>query len=168
MTTTHEHSIALADKWNLYYHLPQDKSWELSSYKTVMVDINRADTLLSLVNGVSHNIIKYCMLFVMRKGITPMWEDKLNRNGGCFSYKVPNKTVPEVWNALFLSLCGESLTVLPTNSKLVNGITVSPKKNFCVVKIWMRDCTVQDPEAIIDIPGLPRQGCLFKNHAPEF
>ena len=168
MTTTHEHSLELADTWNLYYHLPQDKSWELSSYKTIMQDINRADSLLALVNGVSHNIIKYCMLFVMRKGITPMWEDKLNRNGGCFSYKVPNKSVAEVWNALFLMLCGESLTVSPAHSKLVNGITVSPKKNFCVVKIWMRDCTVQDPEAIVDIPGLPRQGCLFKNHAPEF
>jgi len=168
MTTTHEHSLILADKWNLYYHLPQEKSWELSSYKTIMADINRADTLLALVNGVSHNIVKYCMLFVMRKGITPMWEDKQNRNGGCFSYKVPNKNVAEVWQALFLSLCGESLTVSPAHSKLVNGITVSPKKNFCVVKIWMRDCTVQDPESIIEIPGLPRQGCLFKNHAPEF
>ncbi len=160
--------MQLNDKWNFYYHLPQDKSWHISSYKFIVQDIDRADKLLSLVEHTPANVIKYCMLFVMRKGITPMWEDPKNRNGGCFSYKVPNKNVDEVWRALCLALCGETLCIDHKHSALMNGITVSPKKNFCIVKIWMADCSVQDPDVIITIPNLPKVGCLFKCHAPEF
>jgi hypothetical protein len=108
------------------------------------------------------------MLFVMRDGITPMWEDPRNRNGGCFSYKVVNKSVPEVWKALFYSLCGESLCIDSKNSKHINGIAISPKKNFCIIKIWMDTSVLQDSGIIINIPNLTKQGCLFKKHEPEF
>ena len=108
------------------------------------------------------------MLFVMRDGITPMWEDPKNRNGGCFSYKVSNKHVPEVWKNLFFGLCGESLCVKSEHSTYVNGITISPKKNFCIIKIWLSNTKLQDPNSIISIPNLLKQGCLFKMHEPEF
>jgi len=51
----------------------------------------------------------------------------------------------------------------------VNGITISPKKNFCVIKIWMANCDSQD-STIIDgsIQGIEPQGCLFKKHNPEY
>jgi hypothetical protein len=108
------------------------------------------------------------MLFVMRSGITPMWEDKRNRNGGCFSYKVLNKHVYDIWKMLFYALCGETLCKDVKYAHMLNGITISPKKNFCIVKIWLSDCKLQDPSQIIDIPNLSTQGCLFKKHAPEF
>ena len=46
------------------------------------------------------------MLFIMKTGITPMWEDPKNREGGCFSYKITNKFVVDVWKKLSLLLCG--------------------------------------------------------------
>jgi hypothetical protein len=108
------------------------------------------------------------MFFVMRNGITPMWEDARNRNGGCFSYKVNNKQVHEVWKNLFYMLCGESLCVDPELNKHINGITISPKKNFCIIKIWLDVSNYQDPNVINDIPNLSKNGCLFKKHEPEF
>jgi hypothetical protein len=51
---------------------------------------------------------------------------------------------------------------------LINGISISPKRSFCIVKIWMRDCSIQDPNIIIDIKDLQKNGCLFKKHEPEF
>jgi hypothetical protein len=158
----------LLGKWNLYYHLPQDKNWDLASYKVIMGDISQADQVVALNEQMPANIIRYCMLFVMRKGIAPMWEDPKNRNGGCFSYKVINKQVVDVWKTLMYALCGETLCVNPKWNHLVNGITISPKKNFCIIKIWLTDCSVQDPEIIISIPNLTKQGCLFKKHEPEF
>ena len=104
----------------------------------------------------------------MRKGITPMWEDKRNRLGGCFSYKVVNKLVYDVWKMLCYSLCGETLCKDVSKTHLINGITVSPKKNFCIVKIWLSDCSMQDPDVLIPIANLSKQGCLFKKHNPEF
>jgi len=158
----------LYDKWNMYYHLPQDKNWGLSSYKLIMGDIDSAEKVIALNQTIPENIVKYCMLFVMRVGITPMWEDPKNRTGGCFSFKVINKQVYGVWKSLLYALCGETLFHDRSYHKLVNGITISPKKNFCIIKIWMIDYTMQNPEALITIPNLFTQGCLFKKHEPEF
>ena len=158
----------LIDKWNLYYHLPHDKSWELVSYHIIMNNIDTAEKIILLNEEISETIIKNCMLFAMRTGITPMWEDPRNRNGGCFSFKVINKQVYGVWKTLFYSMCGETLCVKPEHNKLINGITISPKKNFCIIKIWLMNCSVQDPNIIIPILNLSKQGCLFKKHEPEF
>ena len=159
---------SLNDKWNLYYHLPHDKSWELSSYSSIMKHIDCVETIVALNNQIHDNIIRNCMLFVMRDGITPMWEDPRNRNGGCFSYKVSNKCVPDVWRNLFAGLCGETLTCDKLHSKHVNGITISPKKNFCIIKIWLSVGNLQDPSIITPINNLLKLGCLFKKHEPEF
>ena len=158
----------LHGKWNLYYHLPHDKNWELSGYTIIMNSIDTAEKVISLNETITEHVVKNCMLFVMRVGITPMWEDPRNRNGGCFSYKVINKQVHELWKNLFYLLCGEALCVDPSHSKHINGITISPKKNFCIIKIWLDTSQYQDPNIIVSIPNLLKQGCLFKKHEPEF
>ena len=165
-TPTHHH--ALNGKWNLYYHLPQDKNWDVSSYSIIMSNIDTAEKVISLNESVHDNVIKNCMLFVMREGITPMWEDPINRDGGCFSYKISNKYVPEVWKQLFYLIVGETLCNDTALSKHLNGITVSPKKNFCIIKIWLDVANLQDPSIIANIPNLQKMGCLFKKHEPEF
>lgn len=158
----------LAFSWNMYYHLPQEKKWTLESYVPIYENIQSLAELISINECVSDNVIRYCMLFVMKKGITPMWEDVANRNGGCFSYKVLNKVVPDVWRKLMYMLCGNSLTVNPNYMNNVNGITISPKKNFSIIKIWLKDCSLQDPEIIQPIPNLIKNGCVFRKHEPEF
>jgi len=163
-----QRSYKLMNSWNLYYHLPQCKTWDLLSYKPIMKKINSALDVIALNETLDPKLIKYCMLFLMKDGITPMWEDKKNRNGGCFSFKVPNKQVVEVWKSLFYAVCGETLCINPKHNDLINGITISPKKNFCIIKVWLLDCSLQDPDLLIDIPNLLKQGCLFKKHEPEF
>lgn len=165
-TPTPQHN--LLGKWNLYYHLPHDKNWELSGYTVIMSSVDTVEKVVSLNESIHENIIKNCMLFVMRDGITPMWEDPRNRNGGCFSYKVINKFVPEVWRNLFAALCGETLSIDQKLSHHINGITISPKKNFCIIKIWLDTANYQDPGMISNIPNLSKQGCLFRKHEPEF
>ena len=39
---THLHS--LNDKWDLYYHLPHDKNWNLESYVPIKNDIDNVET----------------------------------------------------------------------------------------------------------------------------
>lgn len=158
----------LLGKWDLYYHLPHDKNWDLSGYTIIMNSIDTAEKVISLNETISENVVKNCMLFAMRSGITPMWEDPKNRNGGCFSYKVINKQVPELWKTLFYLLCGETLCVEQKHNKHINGITISPKKNFCIIKIWLDTSLYQDSNMIVQIPNLTKQGCLFKKHEPEF
>jgi hypothetical protein len=159
----------LHDKWDMYYHLPHEKCWDLSSYRTVLSKFDTLEEVITLNDVlISEYIVQHSMLFVMRQGITPMWEDVKNRNGGCFSFRVPNKFVHPIWKSLMYALCGETLFMDRANSKHVNGITVSPKKNFCIIKVWMDSCEIMDPNSMINIPNLSKQGCLFKKHEPEF
>lgn len=154
----------LIGKWDLYYHLPYVKEWDISSYTVIMKNIDTVEKLVAINKYTPELIIKQCMLFVMRTGITPRWEDPKNKNGGCFSFKIVNKFVVSVWKLLFYSMCGETIFEKSNHNSLVNGITISPKKNFCIIKIWMENCSVQDPNLIVQIPNLIKQGCLFNKH----
>ena len=69
------------------------------------------------------------MLFIMKQGISPMWEDPKNRDGGCFSYKVPNKSVVKAWSELTYRIVGASISNTNPFVNSVTGITISPKKN---------------------------------------
>jgi hypothetical protein len=154
----------LKDKWTLYCHLPSEKDWNLSGYTVILSDIDTVETTVAINRALTENIVKYSMLFFMRKGITPIWEDEKNKNGGCFSYKVINKHVIQVWRHMMYMLAGESLGMNADYSNCINGITISPKKNFCIIKIWLCDANHQDPKMIDNIDNLTKHGSLFKRH----
>jgi len=162
---THPH--ALFDKWVFWAHLPHDTDWTLKSYKKIMV-FTTIEEVIAFYQALPDKIVKNCMLFLMREGITPTWEDEKNRKGGCFSFKIPNKNVSTIWSRLSYVLTGETLSIDKKLLRAANGITISPKKSFCIIKIWMADCNNQNPALLSAIPGLSIQGCLFKKHKPEY
>jgi len=109
----------LSDEWCLWAHLPHDTDWSLNSYKNIYT-MKTAENTIAINESLPPRLVNNCMLFIMRKGVTPLWEDPKNRSGGCFSYKVSNKSVHECWKMLTYNLVGESLS---SNSKLQNNIT---------------------------------------------
>ena len=154
----------LYDKWTLWAHLPHDTDWTLKSYKRIY-DFDTVEQAITLTETLPEKLIKNCMLFIMRNGIQPTWEDEKNASGGCFSYKINNKNVKETWTALTYMLSGETITNDRSLSKIVNGITISPKKNFCIIKIWTNTCSYQAATIIRPFKDLiVPQGCLFKKH----
>lgn len=159
----------LNDTWVLYAHLPHDTNWNTDSYK-VITELRFVEQVIALIDCIPEEVTTGCMLFLMRKGIFPTWEDPSNRSGGCFSYKITNKNSSSVWRKMTYLLCGETLCENETIMNKINGITISPKKNFCILKIWMNTCSHQDP-SIINYPGgniIAEHGCLFKSHNPEY
>jgi hypothetical protein len=167
-TQSIENFHPLSDKWCLWAHLPHDIDWSLNSYKAIYT-MGTVEETIAITESMPDILVKNCMLFIMRKGVKPTWEDPVNRNGGCFSYKVSNKCVYDVWKELTYVLVGGSISKSNSFVSCVTGITISPKKNFCIIKIWMTNCVNQNPEIITsEIKGLISQGCLFKKHAPEY
>lgn len=152
----------LNDEWTLWAHLPHDIDWKLSSYKKI-ITIKSVQDILALYHYLPDIMIKNCMLFLMRKNINPIWEDQKNKNGGCFSYKINNKIIISCWKNLSYLLLGETLCE-SSIAEHVNGITISPKKNFCIIKIWMTNCDYQNPDIIRELEGIIKHGCLFKKH----
>lgn len=153
----------LKNKWTFWSHLPNETDWSLNSYKNITT-FDTVESILTLYENLPENIIKYCMLFIMKEGITPVWEDEQNRNGGCFSYKINNKFVAQIWKDLSYSLMGETLTENDSFNNNINGITISPKKNFCIIKIWISNCDNTEPNIIKNINGLVPNESFFKKH----
>ena len=158
----------LSDKWTLWAHLPHNTDWSIKSYISISTFATVEDAIC-VTETLPEILVVNCMLFLMKEGIKPTWEDPKNRNGGCFSYKVSNKNVHKVWKSLTYVVAGASVSKNTSFVNCVTGITISPKKNFCILKIWMTDCNNQNPGIVTnEVEGLMPQGCLFKKHNPEY
>jgi hypothetical protein len=151
----------LNSEWCLWAHMPHNTDWSVNSYINIST-FKTAEDAIAITETLTDVLVKNCMLFVMKKNIAPVWEDPQNRNGGFFSYKISNKIVYDVWKKLTYALVGETVCSDYNHFRLVSGISVSPKKDFCIIKIWMSSGTNQNPKMFLsDIKGLVSQGCLF-------
>lgn len=153
----------LYDKWTFWAHLPHDTDWSLNSYQK-LVSISSLEEAVTLNNIIPEEMICNCMLFVMRDGINPLWEDSHNKDGGSFSFKIDNNQVNELWQEMVYRLVGEDLFINENSVKKITGITISPKKNFCILKIWLTDCTEQNVNMLNINEKLNVNGCIFKKH----
>lgn len=158
----------LANRWTMWAHLPHDTDWSIQSYKKIYT-MKSVEESIALMETIPDVLVKNCMLFLMKDGVKPIWEDPKNRDGGCFSYKISNKLVYDVWKELSYVLVGETISSQPSFVTNVTGITISPKKNFCIIKIWMSNCSNQNPGIVTsDVKNIMSQGCIFKKHTPEY
>lgn len=129
-------SMELHNKWIVWFHDPSDNNWDLTSYKKIY-EISTIKEFWNLYNKLDNKIIENSMFFVMRENIDPIWEHKDNINGGSWSFKIPKGNILETWMNISMALFGE--TINKTTKNIINGISISPKKNFCIIKIWNKN-----------------------------
>jgi hypothetical protein len=79
------------------------------------------------------------MFFLMREHIFPAWDDPCNISGGCVCLKIPKSIVETFWHAVCANLLGETLVkeAYRDTDCIVNGVSISPKNFFCIIKIWL-------------------------------
>ena len=153
----------LSDKWTLWAHLPHDTNWSIDSY-TKICTFASIEESIALCETLPEQMVRNCMLFLMKDDITPLWEDKQNKQGGCFSFKVNNKNVISSWKRLVYCLVGNTITSNELLNKNITGITISPKKSFCIIKVWLSNTSFQNPRLLSETIGLKFEGCIFKKH----
>lgn len=150
--------------WVLWYHLPTNNDWTISGY-TKICEFDYVEDAINILNHIPENVLTSVCIFLMKKGIQPLWEDKLNVNGGVFSYRITNKYVFETFRDLAYVVIGETTSSSRQFNERVNGITISPKKNFCVIKVWMKTVDFQNPALITnEIKNLVPNTAIFKVH----
>ena len=155
----------LSDKWSLYAHLPHDTDWSINSYKQIL-EFNYLEHGITLFEAIPEKMTQNCMLFLMKNDIKPTWEDPENRNGGSFSFKVAIHDVHECWRDLCYLIIGESITNDKDFLKNINGVTISPKRNFCIIKIWTKDSGISTLANLVGISKLNVKEVQFKKHNP--
>jgi len=124
----------LDNNWTLWFHEINNNNWKLSSYKKVYV-FNDLNTYLNIYRKI--NNFSAGMFFIMKEKILPIWEAKENKNGGYWSLKISKNNINKVWKDITLQLLGNTL-VKENKLNLINGISLSPKINNCIIKIWLK------------------------------
>ena len=78
-----------------------------------------------------------------------------------------------IFKILLYKIIGNTLCSNEDTLNNISGISISPKKNFCIIKIWMRNkndivnhdyTSNKDPFAIHTIFNIEEQLCVFKEH----
>ena len=165
MEKSPEHPVhKLSDNWTLWAHLPNDNNWSLKSYKK-LVTLESVEKTNAINEYIPDKFIKSCSLFVMRNNIKPMWEAEENVNGGCLSFKIYKKNIYESWNQLTYFLIGEKVLKNESDNLKVNGISISPKKTFSILKIWFSDKTINDPKFLNNMNLFKFEDAIYKAHS---
>ena len=127
----------LNDVWSLYFHDPYDMNWDPNSYKFIST-MSSVDDFVNIYIGFKE-LWSRGMFFIMREHITPRWEDEYNRDGGCFSYKIMKNDLDDKWFEICSIMLGEILGKNDMISENINGISISPKKNYHIIRIWIKN-----------------------------
>ena len=122
--------------WTLYFHAQDDNKWNLASFIKVGT-VTTWREFWSLIEELKVETISEGMFFFMRDPIPPLWENHQNIRGGSYSIRVQKKDAGDVYvtyaiGAMISQMCKDT-------SNQINGISISPKKGFNIIKIWNID-----------------------------
>ena len=156
----------LNDNWILWYH-HEKNNWKINGYRKIY-KIETIKHFWELYNNFDRiGGINNQHFFLMREGIEPIWEDEMNKKGGCWSYKKMENESFELWEDLSVRIIGENL--LDDNTDL-NGLSICLKRQSnSVIKIWNKNSKNNNISLINkDILNKYGKDILYIAHIPEF
>ena len=155
---------SLNTKWVLWYHSINDTQWNKQSYKNLFT-ISNLYELKIMNDNLLKNHLQNGMFFIMRDGIFPTWEDPDNREGCCISFKISSHILKDQWNYIVERILTEDILKDTDKVNLLNGISIAPKKEFNIVKIWLRKHDQNYTEWLKEYePNFTKEKALIKKH----
>ncbi|MBV68170.1 MAG: hypothetical protein CMG26_07435 [Candidatus Marinimicrobia bacterium] len=154
----------LNSNWCIWYHSIKDNNWKNNSYKNIY-KISNIYELKSFIDTIETIHLQNGMFFIMKDDIFPTWEDPDNRNGCCVSFKISNKDLKEQFDFIVYRVLSGDILKDKENTDYLNGISVIPKKEFNIVKLWLRDYDENYIEHLnIYEPYFVKDKSLIKKH----
>lgn len=151
--------IKFNDTWYLLYHHTLD-DWTIGGYRKIfeistMREFWEVHNNIDCIGGINN-----LHFFLFRKGISPIYEDKKNENGGSWSMLTSMSNAYEVWEDLAMRLVGETITSNPSS---ITGISINVKSDVSVLRIWNNN---RHNSSISQLPKIKHiQGnILYKDH----
>ena len=155
----------LSDTYTLWFHHVNDNNWSEESYIKLM-EICSLKDLWEIRNSLPN--VTSGMFFLMRDTISPRWEDINNIDGGYWTFRVMKKDSSEVWYNLMSALVGNTLTKDSANYQEINGISISPKINNAIIKIWNNDATKHSSAILAgSVPGIVPEEAHYRKHQEQ-
>jgi len=122
--------------WTLYFHSPEETKWTMNTFVKLgpMKTWHQFWTMMELLKTDSFS---EGMFFMMRDPAPPLWESHHHIRGGCYSFRCQKKDTNDVYLNYIIASMLNGVMVNPENT--VNGITISPKRGFNIIKVWNTD-----------------------------
>ena len=153
----------LNNVWTLWFHNPESDDWTEKSYIKIYT-FNTIEQFWALFNKIPALHLSTGMYFLMKNNILPLWEDKNNITGGCWSYKVGKKDASQGYLDLLKSIISEN--TCPDHPDIINGASISPKKGFCIIKVWNNDNKFSDPNLLSkEISNIDISQTIYKSYS---
>ena len=154
----------LQSQWILWNHGLNDKSWSNDSYKNIFT-FNNLNDIKIYNDNLDLLQLQNSMYFLMREDIFPTWEDSNNCNGCCASYKISSNDIVNIWYKCIQNILCENLHKNKDNYDIINGISISPKKEFNIIKIWFKR-KLKDVNTYLNIDDkyITKENCMIKNN----
>jgi len=155
----------LNDIWTLHFHDPDNDNWTKESYINLGT-IGCVEDFSKLYRTIEPHWTQG-MFFLMREHILPMWEDKYNSKGGCFSFKLYKEDIHTFWFNIMSIILGETFLKEEKREELwncINGVSMVPKKKYWLVRIWISDIKYSEQLDLFQIPLPSYTTLLFKPH----
>jgi hypothetical protein len=137
--------MKLNTEWTVWIHENDNPDWSLSSYKDIY-KINSIGSMwrfLWVLDNLNKNVRQY---YIMRNGITPIWEDNNNRTGAICSIMIDNMNRNsrhtrgdlgvDAFTAICILVMNESFV---KNNQDINGLCYSIKSRSALIKLWIKD-----------------------------
>ena len=124
----------LNSEWSIWFHNEKD-NWKLSGYKKIYTFNTIANFWKFYNNWYKVGGVTNKHFFLMKNNVTPVWEDPVNINGGCWSFKIQEDNAEELWTDLSVTLLANKL--YNNDNDEILGLSLCLKKNNnVVIKIW--------------------------------
>ena len=135
-------SKKLSNKFVFWYHIIDNTSEK--EYKAQIKKLAQFETLEDF-----WSIFQYLKkpddfkqpieLQLFKEGITPMWEDENNKNGGRIALKLRKEYSNLVWEELIFAFIGGYFSKEIKDD--INGLVINCKKDFNTLQIWTKSFT---------------------------
>lgn len=152
--------------YTLWYHNPNNPVWTEDSYHQILSFDNTDE--FWILDDLFKNLIETGMFFIMKEDIVPIWEDSKNIKGGYISWRINKSEVHKNWVDIIGHMATEKLFESGDGeedlNKLINGCSISPKKNFNILKIWVSQPIDSENINFVDTFKLKDSSYAFKLH----
>ena len=159
-------SPKLSNIYNLWIHDIYDRDWSINGYKNIY-QIETVGQFWKIFNNFQKLGLKFTHFFLMKKNIEPTWEHEQNRDGGVCSLKIELDNAISVYEDLCIRMMCGTLNNEPSD---INGISISPKNTWAIIKIWNKDNKNDLSLTIADdlLAKYEKLSIKYKSNEPEY
>jgi len=128
-------SLIPTGSWNIYFHSPEETKWTFNTFIS-LGSMKTWRDFWSVIEFLKVDCLSDGMFFMMRDPSPPLWESSHNIRGGCYSFRYQKKEAHDIYLYYIIAAMLGSIT---TPNNRINGITISPKRGFNIIKVWNTD-----------------------------